>query len=920
MSFSIKVSQQDWFLDVQNSSLIPGYEVYTQEFDEEISARELIDWDNLLVWDRYIWYIEQLRKDFQLDEGCVEGESNEFKKQFKASLQKFAAESKETLGFIPKISFLMDNSWSLRWRPAGYLLLLLWELSAELEEIWVDFEVLGYTTKAWKWWKSREKWLNDWRPSRDDLGKDIWRLNDLRHVVFKGINQTNSEVEAWYALLLKEWYFKENIDWEALEWAMKRQKKQWGGIIVHISDGAPIDDSTLSINPSNFLEEHLREVLKFGQKNDIPVYSWAMGYDVSPERYPYAGFATMDLRANLYKGLTDGIEILQVPEKETAQQVHDILCTTEGIEPVSFTSILESEGVELSWEISNDISEQISPELLKNIFLHIYSSWIEDHSMTTEIISFLFSDTDISTISEKIEAISHDSVLKKWLLLNTKVSIDIESMYESKFFPDITRLSYPSLEVIIWEIDFSLELLPYIPSYLPTDAIKNLPSLYPHKLEILEKLSEEIVTKIYVHTNHLSTEKLSIIWKTYFTHFESEDYFNVRALMIISAKYETLIGSDWIVWFLKAEWSEKLLDFMYDNRGYKISDTALYNFIATQPNNLNISRITENYPLFLKLEEKWFSCNSKKRINILNTFNSEAFAFYLAEVWKITFFEEIDFNMMKSKGLFTWEYNSEVKKEILGFIYWRNDFWFRTRKSVKKGKINARDYIRCSDLFEEFINSSEVNLLLQVQKKEDIFSELWEIWNANSQMFQKFSKEALEKDWSFNGKNIDKRSLTSITSFLLIILSLDYNSLLSQSFKKELKLEQDILKKWYDKISQAIDLWAWFFKDFHVLESFWEMKYMLRELEDRLNIVSQRALSRREVSPEDIQQAKTIIAEYDETIDILTCEKDDFISVFKRIVLQAHPDVSERGKQDDTHIKAITETKEIVFKARNWKK
>ena len=173
---------------------------------------------------------------------------------------------------------LIDNSGSMRGRPISVAAICADILSRTLERCSVKVEVLGFTTKNWKGGKSREKWNLNNKP------KNPGRLNDLRHIVYKSADVPWRQSKNNLGLMLKEGLLKENIDGEALLWAFKRiaKRKEERKILMVISDGAPVDDSTLSVNSGDYLEKHLKQVVKWIEENSkIEVLAIGIGHDVT---------------------------------------------------------------------------------------------------------------------------------------------------------------------------------------------------------------------------------------------------------------------------------------------------------------------------------------------------------------------------------------------------------------------------------------------------------------------------------------------------------------------------------------------------------------------------------------------------------------------------------------------------------------
>ena len=176
------------------------------------------------------------------------------------------------------VTLLIDNSGSMRGRPITIAALCADILSRTLERCSVKVEVLGFTTNNWKGGKSRETW------AKTDKLKNPGRLNDLRHIIYKGADTHWRQAKNNIGLMLKEGLLKENIDGEAISWAYSRikRRKEERKILMVISDGAPVDDSTLSVNSGDFLEKHLKKMVKFIEtKSDVEILAIGIGHDVS---------------------------------------------------------------------------------------------------------------------------------------------------------------------------------------------------------------------------------------------------------------------------------------------------------------------------------------------------------------------------------------------------------------------------------------------------------------------------------------------------------------------------------------------------------------------------------------------------------------------------------------------------------------
>jgi len=176
------------------------------------------------------------------------------------------------------VTLLIDNSGSMRGRPISVAAICADILSRTLERCSVKVEVLGFTTKNWKGGRSREKWNLENKPTNPG------RLNDLRHVVYKSADKPWRQSKKNLGLMLKEGLLKENIDGEALLWAFKRIsiRKEERKILMVISDGAPVDDSTLSVNSGDYLEKHLKQTVKWIEENsNIEILAVGIGHDVT---------------------------------------------------------------------------------------------------------------------------------------------------------------------------------------------------------------------------------------------------------------------------------------------------------------------------------------------------------------------------------------------------------------------------------------------------------------------------------------------------------------------------------------------------------------------------------------------------------------------------------------------------------------
>ena len=275
------------------------YKTYTEEFDEIIKAEELENSDELARLRKNLdQQLSQLKNfisklanklqrkllakqnrswNFDLEEGLLDTSkltriimdpfnSLSFKKEKDM-------EFKDTL-----VTILIDNSGSMRGKPISVAAICADILSRTLERCSVKVEILGFTTKHWKGGLSREKWMKNNKPTLPG------RLNDLRHIIYKSADMQWRQAKNNMGLMLKEGLLKENIDGEALKWAFNKmnRRKEDRKILMVISDGAPVDDSTLSTNTSDYLESNLKKTVKWIEnKSNIELLAIGIGHDVT---------------------------------------------------------------------------------------------------------------------------------------------------------------------------------------------------------------------------------------------------------------------------------------------------------------------------------------------------------------------------------------------------------------------------------------------------------------------------------------------------------------------------------------------------------------------------------------------------------------------------------------------------------------
>ena len=294
-SFSDKNISQKLNLITDNKE----YSIYTLEYDEiakaetletqeEISKlRKNLDHQLITFKDIITKLANKLQRqllakqnrswEFDLEEGLLDS----------AKLSRILIDPLNSLSFKKEkdfefkdtvVSLLIDNSGSMRGRPITIAALCADILSRTLERCSVKVEILGFTTKNWKGGQSREDW------NRKGKKKKPGRLNDLRHIIYKSADSHWRQSKNNLGLMLKEGLLKENIDGEAITWAYNRLRKriEERKILMVISDGAPVDDSTLSVNSGDFLEKHLKKVVKFIEnKKDVEILAIGIGHDVS---------------------------------------------------------------------------------------------------------------------------------------------------------------------------------------------------------------------------------------------------------------------------------------------------------------------------------------------------------------------------------------------------------------------------------------------------------------------------------------------------------------------------------------------------------------------------------------------------------------------------------------------------------------
>ena len=276
-----------------------GYRAYSRTADEEIAAEDLCDADELTrlrqQLDQQLQHLQgvvsklanrlqrrllaqQTRAwEFDLEEGMLDaGRLSRIVVNPLLSLS--YKRERETDFRDTVVTLLVDNSGSMRGRPITVAAMCGDILARTLERCAVKVEVLGFTTRAWKGGHSRERWVADGKPANPG------RLNDLRHIIYKSADAPWRRARKNLGLMLREGLLKENIDGEALLWAYRRllARPEHRRILMVISDGAPVDDSTLSANPGNYLERHLRDVIRDIEGRDlVELIAIGIGHDVT---------------------------------------------------------------------------------------------------------------------------------------------------------------------------------------------------------------------------------------------------------------------------------------------------------------------------------------------------------------------------------------------------------------------------------------------------------------------------------------------------------------------------------------------------------------------------------------------------------------------------------------------------------------
>jgi cobaltochelatase CobT len=286
------------------------YKIFTTRFDETVEAAELCDEEELgrlrMYLDQQLTHLQgavtklanRLQRrlmaqksrswDFDQEEGMLDAArlarviiNPEYSLSYKAERD---IDFRDTI-----VTLLIDNSGSMRGRPISIAAISADILARTLERCGVKVEILGFTTRAWKGGQARERWLSDGRPPHPG------RLNDLRHIIYKKADEPWRHARKNLGLMMREGLLKENIDGEALLWAHNRLvgRAEERRILMVISDGAPVDDSTLSVNSGTYLERHLRQVIAWiEERSSVELTAIGIGHDVT--RYYNRAVTIMD--------------------------------------------------------------------------------------------------------------------------------------------------------------------------------------------------------------------------------------------------------------------------------------------------------------------------------------------------------------------------------------------------------------------------------------------------------------------------------------------------------------------------------------------------------------------------------------------------------------------------------------------------
>ena len=276
-----------------------GYRIHTTKFDETVNATDLCDPDELSrlrnfldqqlqamqgvvarlanKLQRLLMAQQNRTWEFDLEEGLLD--TSRLPRIIIDPMHPLSFKHEKDINFRDTVvTLLLDNSGSMRGRPIMVAAMCADILARTLERCGVKTEILGFTTRAWKGGQSRESWIADGKPPHPG------RLNDLRHIIYKSADEPWRRARKNLGLMMREGLLKENIDGEALMWAHNRlmSRPEQRQILMVISDGAPVDDSTLSVNSGNYLEKHLRRVIEdIEEKSSFELVAIGIGHDVT---------------------------------------------------------------------------------------------------------------------------------------------------------------------------------------------------------------------------------------------------------------------------------------------------------------------------------------------------------------------------------------------------------------------------------------------------------------------------------------------------------------------------------------------------------------------------------------------------------------------------------------------------------------
>ena len=294
-------AKRPWWPDgfSDGTSNEPPYRAFTADFDEVVEASELCDADELAQLrnhlDQQIHHLHgvvarlanrlqrrllarQSRSwEFDLDEGILD--AGRLSRIVTNPLHSLSYKIEQEIEFRDTVvTLLLDNSGSMRGRPISVAAMCADILARTLERCGVRVEILGFTTRAWKGGQSREKWITAGKPANPG------RLNDLRHIIYKAADAPWRRTRKNLGLMMREGLLKENIDGEALLWAHQRllARREQRRVLMVISDGAPVDDSTLSVNRGNYLDRHLHAVIHWIEtRSEVELIAVGIGHDVA---------------------------------------------------------------------------------------------------------------------------------------------------------------------------------------------------------------------------------------------------------------------------------------------------------------------------------------------------------------------------------------------------------------------------------------------------------------------------------------------------------------------------------------------------------------------------------------------------------------------------------------------------------------